>query len=86
MRRIVKLYDNQIKRRNLRFVFLYLKECYTLSYSSLTNNTYEPKVRISVDSKGIPKIIPSSIRSLMMDDRKLLVGVQTILAVHRAIP
>lgn len=86
MSRIEKLYTNQIKRRNLRFVFLYLKECYTLTYSSITSTKYEPKVRISTDVYGIPKIIPHSLRSLIRDDRKLLVGVQTILAIHRAIP
>lgn len=83
VRRIIRLYDNQRKRKNLRQVFTYLKECLTILNSKLVNTTYEPKVRVKVDKHGIPKIIPPAIRRIVLGDRKIFVVTATLLAIHR---
>ena len=83
VRRIIKFYDNQRKRKNLRQVFTYLKECLVIINSKLVNSEYEPKVRISVDKHGIPKLIPPAIRRILLSDRKLFVTTASLLAVHR---
>jgi len=83
--RIIKFYLNQGKRRNLRQVFTYLKEVYTLNNSLLVNGNYEPKVRISRDTNMRPKLLPPKLRNIYLQDRKLFVLTQTILCVHRLI-
>jgi hypothetical protein len=74
MERISWMYSNQSKRRNLRQVFVYLKECYTVMNAALVGQKYEPKIRISVDRRGIPKIIPPKLRDWLMDDTALFTG------------
>jgi hypothetical protein len=83
VRRIVRYYNNQGKRKNLRQVFLYLKECLVLLNSALVDSKYEPKIRISVDKRGIPKIIPPAIRRIVLTDRVIFVATATLLALHR---
>jgi hypothetical protein len=86
MKRIYTLYLNQVKRQNLRFVFTYLKESYTILQFKRAGMKYEPKVRVSIDKSGFPKIIPFKIRDLLVSDRNLFVSVATLLGVHRVIP
>lgn len=83
VRRIIRLFDNQRKRKNLRQVFTYLKECLTVLNARLVNSPYEPKIRIKVDKHGIPKIIPPAIRRIVLTDRKIFVVTATLLAIHR---
>jgi hypothetical protein len=84
-RRVVKLFDNQKGRGNLRQVFTYLKECHTVLNAVLAGGKYEPKVRISVDKRGIPKIIPPALRMYILGDRKLFVAVCSLLGIYRLI-
>jgi hypothetical protein len=83
VRRILRFMSNQRKRNNLRQVFTYLKECLTILNARLVNSTYEPKIRVSVDKHGIPKIIPPAIRRIVLTDRKIFVVTATLLAIHR---
>jgi hypothetical protein len=86
MKRIFVLYTDQVSRQNLRLVFTYLKECYTILQFKRAGMKYEPKVRVSVDKFGFPKIIPHNIRDLLISNRNLFVSVSTLLGVHRVIP
>jgi hypothetical protein len=83
VRRITRYISNQRKRKNLRQVFTYLKECLVLINSKLVNSEYEPKIRISVDKHGIPKLLPPAIRRILLSDRKMFVVTATLLGVHR---
>lgn len=83
-KRIVKFYSAQGQRKNLRQVFLYLKEVSTLLYSWLSQGNYEPKVRISLDKSGLPRLLPISVRD-NIKDRKVFILVQSILGLHRLI-
>lgn len=82
-KRIIEMYKVQSKRRNIRQVFTYLKEVYTLNNSILSNGTYIPKMRVAVDKKGRPKLLPIYIREIYLDNRIVFVAVQTVLGAHR---
>lgn len=82
-KRITDMYRDQSKRSNIRQVFTYLKEIYTLNNSLLSNGTYTPKCRISVDKRGRPRLIPIYIRDIYLENRIVFVAVQTVLGVHR---
>ncbi|UBZ25884.1 RNA-dependent RNA polymerase [Fusarium mangiferae mitovirus 5] len=82
-KRIIEMYRDQSKRNNIRFVFTYLKEIYTLNNSLLSRGSYIPKCRISLDKSGRPRLIPIYIRDIYLDNRSVFVAVQTILGVHR---
>jgi hypothetical protein len=85
--RIKRMYIIQGRRRNLRFVFSYLKEVYTICTSIKVQSPYIPKlgVRVGVHSR-IPLIIPGRIRKNMLTDRRLYITTMTILGIHRIIP
>jgi hypothetical protein len=83
-RRIMILYNSQVKRKNLRFVFTYLKEVFLVYQFNFLGHQYTPKVRVAVDSKGYPKIIPMIIRH--SNENRVYSAVLTILGVHRVIP
>jgi len=85
-KRIMKLYTTQKARKNLRQVFTYLKECYTMTYNAWTGGQYVPKVRIRCDKQGYPKIIPALLRKDFLTERRLFVAVTTLLGIHRLIP
>lgn len=81
------MYSSQIKRRNLKFVFIYLKECYTITQFARSGNTgYISKCRVKVDDKGYPKIIPVILRNQLHGSKSLYISVLTILGLHRVIP
>jgi GR25 family glycosyltransferase involved in LPS biosynthesis len=82
-KRIIDMYRNQSSRSNIRFVFTYLKEIYTLNNSLLSGGNYIPKCRISIDKQGRPRLIPIYIREIYLSNRSVFVAVQTILGVHR---
>lgn len=83
VRRILRLLQSQRKRKNLRQVFTYLKECLTVLNAKLVGSAYEPKIRIAVDKNGIPKIIPPALRRIVLSDRKMFVVTASLLAIHR---
>jgi hypothetical protein len=85
--RIKNMFEVQLlRRRNNRFVFTYLKECYTLLVSVIYSKTnYVPKVRISVDKSGLPRIIPAPLRQLARKNQNVLFGIFSILGLHRII-
>jgi hypothetical protein len=86
LNRIKKMYITQGRRRNLKQVHLYLKECYTLCISVKTGTSYSPKLRVKVGKvSGIPLIIPGRLRKTMMSDRALYIAVMTLLGIHRVI-
>lgn len=82
-KRIIEMYRTQSKRSNIRQVFTYLKEVYTLNNSLLSKGNYIPKCRISVDKMGRPRLLPIYIRDVYLDNRVVYVAVQTVLGVHR---
>jgi hypothetical protein len=86
-KRVAKYFEFQLLRRqNNRFVYTYLKECYTLTVSVLySRSQYVPKVRISVDSSGLPRIIPVPLRRLIRSNKNVLLGVLSVLGLHRII-
>lgn len=86
LKRILRLYQSQISRRNLRFVFTYLKEAYTVALFKRMGQSYTPKVRVSIDTLGYPRIVPYQLRILLDSRRDVFVGVLTLLGVHRVIP
>lgn len=87
LKRIQSMYIQQGRRRNFRFVYSYLKECYTISTSRKVLSPYTPKMGVKVGSTtGIPTIIPGRIRQRMLSDRRLYITTMTILGIHRIIP
>lgn len=81
------MYISQGRRRNLRFVYSYLKEAYTICVSIKTQSPYTPKMGVRVGTQtGIPLIVPGRIRERMMSDRRLYITVMTMLGIHRIIP
>jgi len=81
------MYILQGKRRNLKQVYLYLKECYTICVSVKVGSHYDPKMGVRVGKfSGLPLIIPGRLRSAMMSDRRMYVAVMTLLGIHRIIP
>lgn len=87
-KRIHEMYIQQgLGRRNLRFVYTYLKECYTVTLSSISGNCYSPSIRVRLGKAGLPLIIPSPLRILVLKkDRRACVSVLTLLAIHRILP
>lgn len=86
MFRIRDLFQKQVSRKNSRFVFTYLKDCYTILVSSLYSEShYVPKTRVSLDKRGFPRIIPKPLRDLMVEHKNVLLGVFTLLGLHRVI-
>nr|QIR30269.1 RNA-dependent RNA polymerase [Plasmopara viticola lesion associated mitovirus 46] len=82
-KRIIDMYKDQSKRKNTRQVFVYLKEIYTLNNSLLSKGKYEPKIRISLDKEGRPRLLPIYVREVYLRNRLVFVAVQTILGCHR---
>lgn len=81
------MYLLQGKRRNLKQVYLYLKECYTICVSVKVGSQYEPKVGVRVGKgSGLPLLIPRRLHKLMMAERRMYIAVMTLLGVHRIIP
>jgi hypothetical protein len=81
------MYTNQGCRRNLKQVFQYLKECYTICVSIKVGSPYQPKVMVAVGKlSGLPLIIPGRIRNRMLTDRRLYIATMTLLGIHRVIP
>lgn len=87
LKRISSKYSIQGKRRNLKQVYSYLKECYTICVSVKVGSHYDPKMRVKVGKvSGIPLIIPGRLRKRMMSERNLYIAVMTLLGIHRIIP
>jgi len=83
----MSLYTGQSKRRNFRFIFQYLKDCYTYTQFAIAGQAFtDNKVRVKTDSRGLPMIIPHSLRLIILSDRRIAIGVTTLLGVHRCIP
>jgi hypothetical protein len=78
------LYKTQKARKNLRFVFTYLKEAFLCFQFAYLGQSYTPKVRVAIDKKGYPKIIPFQLRNKL--DDKLYTGILTVLGIYRVIP
>jgi len=51
----------------------------------VSNTDFSPKMRVSLDSNGLPKIIPPKLRAEMLQSRWLFVAVITILGIHRLV-
>jgi hypothetical protein len=87
LRRIRDMYILQGKRKNLKQVFLYLKECYTICVSVKVGSHYDPKVGVRCGKgSGLPLLIPRRLHKLMMTERKVYIAVMTLLGIHRVIP
>lgn len=85
--RIKHMYTTQGGRKNLRFVFTYLKECYTMVISAKVGTAYTPKLGVKVGkSTGLPLIIPGGLRKRLLSDRRLYIAVSTLLGIHRIVP
>jgi len=81
------MYITQGKRRNLKQVYLYLKECYTICVSVIVGSSYSPKLGVAVGKvSGLPLIIPGRLRKRMTSERKLYIAVMTLLGIHRIVP
>lgn len=81
------MYLREGKRKNLKFVYLYLKECYTICVSVRVRTPYQPKIKVGIGKiSGFPKIIPGRLSLLMPSDRKVYIAVMTLLGIHRIIP
>lgn len=87
LKRISKMYHSQGKRKNLRFVHSYLKECYTISLAAMVGSSYSPKMGVAVGKvTGFPLLIPGRLRKRMLTERRIYVAVMTLLGIHRIIP
>jgi len=81
------MYLLQGKRKNLKQVYLYLKECYTICVSVKVGSQYEPKVGVRVGKgSGLPLLIPRRLHKMMMAERRMYIAVMTLLGVHRILP
>lgn len=83
------MYISQGKgRRNMRFVYSYLKECYTITLTVVAGHReYEPKMGVKVGKSGLPLILPLDIRRLILSgSRRHITATLTILALHRIVP
>lgn len=81
-----------IRRSGFQFTFFYLKECMRLVIRSLAGNP-EPKflkgVMVKRDHNGLPTIVPSSLRKLLInyrENQKTVVCILSILSVFRVFP
>jgi hypothetical protein len=79
------------ERSGSQFAFTYLKECRTIVVRNFAGMTFTPvkRIYIKLDYRKFPKIIPLNLRMILRkegyteDNRKLIVGIMTILSVHR---
>jgi len=80
------------KRSGPQFTFLYLKEAMRLIIRSLSGNP-EPHslnaVRVKRDHNGLPTIVPSSLRKLLLNfrgEQRAVVCILSIISVFRVFP
>lgn len=87
-RRVVKIYLSQGKeRRNMRFVYTYLKEAYTVTLGVITSNPYVPKIGVKVGKSGLPLLLPLNCRIwILQGSRPHTTAILTILGIHRIVP
>lgn len=84
--KIDKFYSTQKDRRNLRMVFEYLKDCYTIISFRRAGKVFTSlKHHVSLDPRGIPRIIPYELR-IRLDERVYFIAVSNILGIYRIIP
>lgn len=81
-----------VKRSGFQFTFLYLKEAMRLIIRSLSGNP-EPNcltaVRVKRDHNGLPTIVPSSLRKLLLNfrnEQRAVVCILSIISVFRVFP
>lgn len=82
-----------IKKSGFNFTFLYLKEVMRLTIRSLAGNPepkYLPKgVMVKRDHTGLPTIVPSTLRKILLDfknNQKVVVCILSILSMYRVFP
>lgn len=82
------MYKSQgIGRQNLRFVYTYLKEAYTITIGVIAKCPYEPKIRVAIGKSGLPLILPGDCRKWILEGKMPhSTAVLTILALHRIVP
>lgn len=83
------MYDSQgISRRNMRFVYTYLKESYTITLGVVAGHRgYVPKIGVRCGKSGLPLILPLDCRKwILSGSRKHSTAILTILALHRVVP
>jgi hypothetical protein len=84
--RIGIMIARESKRKNLRFCFQYLKDCYTVVMFNHAGSSFTKfKHHIGLDKKGWPKIIPIALRN-ELNNRRTFLAVTTLLGVFRIIP
>lgn len=84
---IATLLQTESKRNNYRLCFEYLKDVYTVVMHLKAGNTFvDFKHNISLDYRGIPKIIPGILREKLLSDKIVFAAVITLLGIHRIIP
>jgi len=81
-----------VKRSGFQFTFLYLKEAMRLIIRSLSGNP-EPRTlnvtRVKRDHNGLPTIVPSSLRKLLLNfrnEQRAVVCILSIISVFRVFP
>lgn len=80
-------YETEKSRRNIRMVFEYLKDCYTIVQFNRAGSAFQDlKHHVSLDKRGLPRIIPIELRDLLLTDRSHFLAVSTILALYRVMP
>jgi len=87
-KRFIHMYESQGKgRRNMRFVYTYLKEAYTITLGVVAGHTYAPKIGVRVGKSGLPLILPLDCRRwILSGSRRHITAILTILALHRIVP
>jgi hypothetical protein len=81
------MYLSQVKRRNLKFVHLYLKDVYTVTLFRIAGKPYtDTKFRVGLSKDGFPSMVPWELRSKILTSRLTAVTVLTILAIYRIVP
>jgi hypothetical protein len=73
-----------VKFTNRRFIYEYLKDCYTIVLNYHSTGQYIPKSKVSLNSTGLPNIIPRSLRN-NISDRRVFILICTSLAIFRVI-
>jgi hypothetical protein len=87
MNRILVLFKTNQARKNNRFTYTYLKDCYHILISVYFSDPafrYKPKTRVSLDKLGLPRIIPVQLR-MLLGDRRVFVFTSTLLSIFRVI-
>lgn len=86
VRRILRFYETEKSRKNIRMVFEYLKDCYTVVQFHRAGFAFQDfKHHVSLDKRGLPRIIPIELRN-RMDNRACFLAVSSILALYRVMP